>query len=97
MIRSGDWKLNYYHGQPSQLFNLTEDPAELHDRAEDATCREVLETLTQRVLEGWDVGDIAAKMAVKRAEAKILAGWGGQTQPAEQYRWNLLPEMDYLD
>ena len=29
MIRSGDWKLNYYHGQPSQLFNLKEDPAEL--------------------------------------------------------------------
>ena len=31
MIRNGDWKLNYYHGQPSQLFNLKEDPAELHD------------------------------------------------------------------
>ena len=97
MIRSGDWKLNYYHGQPSQLFNLTEDPAELHDRAGDAACQDVLEALTQQVLDGWDPEAIAAKMEAKRAEAKILAGWGRQTQPAEQYRWNLLPEMDYLD
>ena len=96
MIRSGAWKLNYYHGQPPQLFNLKEDPAELHDRAGDVTCRETLETLTQRVLDGWDAEDIAAKMEVKRSETKILAGWGRQTQPAEQYRWNLLPEMDYL-
>ena len=36
-------------------------------------------------------------MKAKRADAKILADWGRQTQPAEQYRWNLLPEMDYLD
>ena len=97
MIRSGAWKLNYYHGQTPQLFNLKEDLAELHDRAGDATCSEVLETLTQQVLDGWDPELIAAKMETKRAEAKILAGWGRRTQPAEQYRWNLLPEMDYLD
>ena len=97
MLRSGDWKLNYYHGHPPQLFNLKEDPAELHDRAGDATYREVLERLTQQVLDGWDPESIAAKMEVKRAAAKILADWGRQTQPAEQYRWNLLPEMDYLD
>ena len=97
MLRSGDWKLNYYHEQSQQLFNLKEDPAELHDRAGDSTCREVLETLTQQVLDGWAPESIAAKMKAKRADAKILADWGRRTQPAEQYRWNLLPEMDYLD
>ncbi len=97
MIRNGDWKLNYYHGQPPQLFNLKEDPAELYDRAGDVACQEVQETLTQQVLDGWDAEDIAAKMETKRAGAKILADWGRETQPADQYRWNLLPEMDYLD
>ena len=63
----------------------------------DTTCSEVLETLTQQVLDGWDPEAIAAKMEEKHAEAKILADWGRRTQPAEQYRWNLLPEMDYLD
>ncbi|MDP6358820.1 MAG: sulfatase, partial [Planctomycetota bacterium] len=29
MVRQGEWKLNYYHGQPTQLFNLEEDPDEL--------------------------------------------------------------------
>ena len=33
MVRRGDWKLIYYHGEPSQLFNLAEDPDETHDRA----------------------------------------------------------------
>ena len=28
MIRRGPWKLVYYHGLPSQLFNLEEDPRE---------------------------------------------------------------------
>ena len=28
MVRRGDWKLIYYHGQPPQLFNLRDDPAE---------------------------------------------------------------------
>ena len=97
MIRNGDWKLNYYHGQPPQLFNLKEDPAERHDRAEDPTCQEVREGLTQQVLDGWDAESIAAKMATKRAETKILADWARHTQPADQYRWHLLPEMDYLD
>ena len=97
MIRSGDWKLNYYYGQPSQLFNLKEDPAELHDRAADPTCRSVREALTERVLDGWHPERIAEKMAAKRADARVLAAWARHTEPADQYRWRLLPEMDYLD
>ena len=32
MVRSGRWKLVYYHGERPQLFDLQEDPHELHDR-----------------------------------------------------------------
>ena len=31
MIRSGPWKLNYYHGFRPQLFNLDDDPHETRD------------------------------------------------------------------
>jgi choline-sulfatase len=97
MVRDGDWKLNYYHGQPSQLFNLKEDPNELDDRADDPACRDILKRLTQKVLDGWDPDWVAAQIAAKRADTQLLGRWGRNTQPADQYRWNLLPEMDYLD
>jgi choline-sulfatase len=33
MVRQGDWKLIYYMDAPHQLFNLADDPAELHNVA----------------------------------------------------------------
>ena len=96
-VRSGDWKLNYYHGQPPQLFNLKEDPGELHDRADDSACQEIREELTRTVLDGWNPERIAEQMAAKREDLQILAAWGRHTQPKDKYRWNLMPEMDYLD
>ncbi|MBC8230894.1 sulfatase-like hydrolase/transferase [bacterium] len=97
MIRCGDWKLNYYQGQPPQLFILKEDPNELHDRAQDAACQEIREKLTQKVLAGWNPDVIVEKMKAKRADLRILSAWARHTQPEDKFRWNLLPEMDYLD
>jgi arylsulfatase A-like enzyme len=97
MIRYGDWKLNYYHGQPLQLFNLKEDPHELHDRAQDSACREIREELTRKLLEGWNPDVIGEKMKAKRADLRILSAWARHTKPEDKFRWNLLPEMDYLD
>ena len=97
MIRRDEWKLNYYHGQPSQLFNLKEDPNEWHDRANDPSCQDILMELTDSVLDGWDPEKIKEQMAAKREDTKILGSWGRNTQPIDQFRWNLLPEMDYLD
>ncbi|MCY4401666.1 MAG: sulfatase-like hydrolase/transferase [Candidatus Poribacteria bacterium] len=96
MIRNGDWKLNYYHLQPSQLYNIYDDPDELHDRSNDSTCREVLMELTEKVLDGWNPDQIAVQMETKRKETQVLSKWARNTQPADQFRWNLLPEMDYL-
>ncbi len=97
MIRRDAWKLNYYHGQPSQLFNLKEDPNELNDRANDPSCNEILMELTDSVLDGWDPEEIKKQMAAKREDTNLLGRWGRNTQPVDQFRWNLLPEMDYLD
>ena len=97
MIRRDEWKLNYYHGQPSQLFNLKEDPNELNDSANDPRCQDILMELTDNVLEGWEPEEIKKQMAAKREDTNLLGRWGRNTQPVDQYRWNLLPEMDYLD
>ncbi len=97
MIRYGQWKLNYYHNQPSQLFDLRDDPREMVDRIDDPACARIVKDLTRRVLDGWDPEVIAGHMARQRREREILAGWAKQTQPTDQFRWDLRPEMDYLD
>jgi len=97
MIRRGAWKLNYYHGQPSQLFNLKDDPDELLDRVDDPSCADVVRALTEEVLAEWDPEAIAQVMADKRADNRILSAWGRQVKPQDVCRWNLRPEMDYLE
>ncbi|MFP3897230.1 MAG: sulfatase-like hydrolase/transferase [Anaerolineales bacterium] len=97
MVRRGDWKLNYYHGQPPQLFNLREDPKELHDRADDPDCRAILDELTDVVLEGWDPDAVWARMQEKRADEEVLTAWAQCVKPPETYRWPLQPQMDYLE
>lgn len=97
MVRLGEWKLNYYHGQEPQMFNLHEDPEELCDRAQDPGCRRVREELVARVLDGWDPEAVAARIREKRADMKVLAAWARRTRPPETHRWPLRPEMDYLD
>ncbi len=97
MVRCDEWKLNYYHGQPTQLFNLREDPNELQDRSNDQNCKGILAELTEMVLNEWNPELIAAQMAAKREDTRLIGRWTRNTQPADQYRWRLLPEMDYLD
>ena len=42
MLRHGDWKFNYYVGHRPQLFNLADDPDELHDLAESTDHAQIL-------------------------------------------------------
>ena len=97
MIRQDDWKLVYYHGLPPQLFNLADDPGETVDRGQDPACQAIRQALLARLLDEWDPMAIAYKMATKRADNHVLKAWAQQTQPPDQYRWALRPEMNYLD
>ncbi len=97
MIRRGEWKLNYYHGMPCQLFNLRDDPREMEDRAADPGCGEIRDELLNRVLRDWDPEWVMARMAALREDQKILGAWARQVKPPDRYRWPLLSGMDYLD
>ena len=97
MIRSGSWKLNYYHGFRPQLFNLDDDPHETRDLAEDPAFAGVRAELTDRVLEGWDPEGIRQRMRVLKSEQQILESWAANIDPPDSLRWDLKPEMDYLE
>ncbi|MCB0088330.1 MAG: sulfatase-like hydrolase/transferase [Caldilineaceae bacterium] len=96
-IDGAAWKLIYYHGDEPQLFNLSNDPDELHDLAQSPAHQAVRQQLTARVLDGWDPDEIAQIMAAKRAENKVLAAWARHTHPVDNYRWDLRPEMNRLE
>ncbi len=97
MVRSGPWKLNYYHGFRPQLFNLDEDPHETRDLAKDPAFAGVRAELTDRVLDGWDPDRIRQRMRVLKSEQQILEGWAANIDPPDSLRWDLRPEMDYLE
>lgn len=97
MIRQNEWKLIYYHGLEPQLFNLAKDPGETLDRAQDPACRATRDKLMARILEDWNPELIAQKMAALRTDNRVLRAWAQQTKPADQHRWDLRPEMNYLD
>ena len=97
MIRRDEWKLVYYHGYEPQLFNLKDDPDELNDRANDPTCKDIRDALTQEVLADWNPDSIQKKMVRKRADVDILQAWTEKTQPHESIRWDYRPEMSRLD
>ena len=98
MVRVGDWKLVYYHGYDDpQLFNLRDDPDELEDRANDPVCGSVRDELTGRVLAGWDPDDIADRMRVLKREQDLMVEWARNTNPPDTLRWDLRPEMDFVE
>ena len=97
MIRSGPWKLNYYHGFRPQLFNLDDDPHETRDLGADPAFRGVRAELIDRVLEGWDPERIRRRMRLLKSEQRILETWAANIDPPDSLRWDLKPEMDYLE
>jgi len=53
MIRTADWKLVVYAGEPGELYNLREDIQEFHNRIHDPSCADVAGQLHQR-LKAWE-------------------------------------------
>lgn len=73
MLREGPWKIIHHYGYDKpQLFNLAEDPEEMHDRGDDPTCAAVCQRLRRRVLEGWD-GQRVAKALAQSKERRRAA------------------------
>ena len=96
MLRSGPWKLNYYHGYQPQLFNLEEDPFETLDRNNDPACKGIKSELLDRLLDDWDPDLIRQRMHILKEEQIISEDWASNTTPQDELRWELDPEMDQL-
>jgi choline-sulfatase len=74
MIRSGRWKLCFYHREPVELFDLQSDPAEFDNLAGRPEYAAVQEALTRRVLAGWDPDAVAAEVRRSHRNRHIIGG-----------------------
>ncbi len=78
MIRQGDWKYIYYVGFEPELFNLKEDPEELHNMASNSDCSAVLRTLHDHLL---NICDPEATDAMAHADqAALITRHGGRAR-----------------
>lgn len=58
MVRFRNWKLNYYHRQGMELFDLDSDPRELRNLADDPAHRPTRDQLWAMLTDGWDPNEI---------------------------------------
>ncbi len=97
MFRTRRWKLNYYHGDRPQLYDLLDDPRETTDLAEDPRHAGVRDALVRRLLADWDPERVASRMAARRRDRALLGVWARAVRPPDAYRWQLRMEDNWLD
>ena len=83
MVRQGEWKLCYNHGNPPEfeLYDLESDPGEFTNLADDPDHREIRERLFERVLKEWGDPDHITRQVISSQErihliAQVLGQWG---------------------
>lgn len=57
MIRTGEWKYNLYLDGSQELYNMQDDPGEIHNLAASPRCAETVAALRKRVEEYWMPAD----------------------------------------
>ena len=78
MIRRGEYKLNYVPGHEPELFELSSDAGEWHNRADDPALAGVREELEALVLDGWNP-DRCDEMRWRSEERRLAILRSGRT------------------
>jgi choline-sulfatase len=97
MLRSGRWKLIYYHGYDPQLFDLEEDPAEQADLGTSRAHATIRQGMLHRLLADWDPEAVRRRMRARRLDKDVLGAWARNVLPESQHVWALRPEQNWLD
>jgi len=72
MVRRGRYKLNYYHGEPLELFDLNTDPHETANLGSDPEYADVRDDLIDLVLADWSPEEIDRKVRESQRRRRIL-------------------------
>jgi arylsulfatase A-like enzyme len=74
MVRSGDWKLSYNHGEPPEfeLYDLAADPGEFNNLAGQPAYQEVQDGLLARIMDIWKDPDSVTREVMASQEDRYL-------------------------
>ena len=72
MVRRGRYKLNYYHGELPELFDLSADPHELVNLASDPAYASARDDLIALVLDDWFPDEIDRRVRESQRRRRIL-------------------------
>ena len=97
MLRQGDWKLHYYHGEAPKLYHLATDPDEQINLAEGQAHAPRRAAMLARLLADWSPDSIRVAMEQRRTRKDILAAWAQATEPGCTHLWPFDPAMNRLD
>ncbi len=64
MVRYRNLKLNYYHHQGMELFDLAKDPLEMKNVADDPAYRSERDTLWTMLTDGWDPDEMDRRVRI---------------------------------
>ncbi len=96
MVRNERYKLNYFHGDRHQLFDMLEDPDETTNLYGAPRLADVQEAMMARVLDGWDPQRIAETIDRGIERKRVLEAWARRTEPPETFRWMTRADQNWL-
>ena len=73
MLRRGSHKINYYHNDSLELFDLDSDPDELTNLADDSAHADVQERLLTELLTDWDPDDLDQRIRASQRDRLLIA------------------------
>jgi choline-sulfatase len=76
MLRRGQWKYHEYIGYPCELFDLTSDPDERINRADDPSCSEIIAELRRELRQIVDPA--TADRQAKADQRELVERFGGR-------------------
>ncbi len=97
MIRSNEWKYNYFHGYNSQLFNLNSDPDEMINLSGHKKFQKIESELKNKLLNYWNPKEIRELIRKKSITKNILKTWAEKIQPPDKYKWETKAEDNWLE
>lgn len=88
MVRRGAWKLNWYEGMSPELYNLEDDPNELHNRAEDPANAQLINDLQHTLkADGWNALDIENEILRRKPDLQYIFDWTVETGITDPIQW----------
>lgn len=82
MIRTGPWKCYTYHDNTAPvLYNLEDDPDEMHNLGSDPNYEPIRNRLISRIFEHWDPEYVLRESAHIDRDIGLITRWGQAIQP----------------